>query len=154
MRLAPAIFFIIAPIAVAQGQVYSCTVTTASIKEPMLVTSEMRDKQLVQTWATGIKNTYEIVQNNFYGLVAVSTISEIVPGQTKPTVGVCGVAIDRKTHEIWITTIVIGMPPAANEPAHGNCLFTWPQTVHSSYPSGGSALGRVLMSPRQQIRQS
>ena len=75
MRLALAIPFIIASIAMAHGQIYSCTVTTRSIKNPMLVTLEIRDQQLIQTSATGIKNTYEIAQNNFYGLVAVSTIS-------------------------------------------------------------------------------
>jgi hypothetical protein len=118
----PAILLLISVVP-ARGQIWNCGLTMASDREPTLFTLEVRDKKLIQTLASGTKITYEIAQNNLYGLVAVSTISAIEAGQTKPTVGVSGIVIDRATKEFWITAIVAGFPPAANKPANGKCII-------------------------------
>ena len=103
-------------------ELWSCYVTTQSANEPMLVSLEAAGRRLIQTWASGTKHHYEIVRDNRYGLVAVSSISEIETGQTAPTVGVSAVVINRTSREVWLSTVIAGQPHEANEPAHGKCV--------------------------------
>lgn len=111
------------PITTARSsELWSCNVTSMIDQQPMLVTFEVHDKELIQTWATGMTFYYEIVQDNVYGLVALSSISQIESGQTKPTIGASAIVIGRMTKEVWISALVIGFRPEMNEPAHGPCI--------------------------------
>jgi hypothetical protein len=123
MRPAVAAIGLLLPITAAHSnELWSCNVTSVIDQQPMLVTFEVRDKELIQTWATGFKFYYQIVQDNIYGLVATSSISQIEPGQTKPTIGASAIVIGRKTKEVWISVLAIGSWPEMNEPAHGPCI--------------------------------
>ncbi len=65
---------------------------------------------------------FQVLQNNKYGLVGVSSISEIEPNQTSPTVGPMTIIIGKQTKEFWLTSAIVGQPAALNEPVHGTCI--------------------------------
>jgi hypothetical protein len=88
-----------------------------------LVRFEVSPPDLIETKS---HQRYPILQNNNYGIVATSSISEIEEGQKDPTVGAATVVINKGTGEFWWGTTIAGMVPLmareVNKPVHGKCL--------------------------------
>lgn len=122
--LVAAALALVLPIAAYANPMWSCSVSSSTIKTPFLVTFTINGSWLIQTGVADTKGRYDIIQNNLYGVVAVSSMSGILPGDTYPTVGLDAVIIGKKTNEVWMTGAYIGAPPGANEPGHGPCIFT------------------------------
>jgi len=68
------------------------------------------------------KKRYPILENNDYGLVAASPISQTEKGDKAPTVGVTTLVINKGTGEFWLSIILTGHGPAVNKPVQGKCL--------------------------------
>jgi hypothetical protein len=65
---------------------------------------------------------YRLLQNNEYGVVAVSSISEIEKDQVKATIGGTLVVIDKATGEFWWSTTMAHPPLVGlNQPVQGKC---------------------------------
>jgi hypothetical protein len=97
---------------------WTCTYADASAK-PVSLNFELSPPELVETASFHVH--YRILQNNDYGVVAASSISEIEPGHTQPTVGAVTVVINKGTGEFWLATTIAGQSAAAHQPVHGNC---------------------------------
>jgi len=89
----------------------------------MLVTFEVRGKELIERFETGIEATYDVTQNNKYGLVASSSISAIEPNETEPTIAASAVVINRAKKEVWLSFITSGRQSFVNDLSHGPCIF-------------------------------
>jgi hypothetical protein len=100
---------------------WTCTYKDSSAKEPTLVSYQLAGNDLTQVWPSGTTSSFQVVQNNEYGLVGISSISEVEPNQAEPTVGAFTVVINRQTKEFWLAT-TIAKQPALNEIVHGPCV--------------------------------
>jgi hypothetical protein len=109
--------FICATSASAEG--WTCTYLFSSGVQPTLIQFELSPPDLINT---KLHEHYRILQNNDYGLVAVSSIAEIEQGKQQPTVGAATVVIDKGTGEFWLATAIAGQPSDVNQPVHGTCL--------------------------------
>jgi hypothetical protein len=106
------------------NELWSYQTKSNAAKQPMLSTFEIIGKELIQTWATGIQATYEVTQNNAYGLVGLSSISALEPNQTAPTVGASAVVIHKPKKEVWLATVIAGQQSIVNDLSHGTCIQT------------------------------
>jgi hypothetical protein len=106
------------------NELWSCYVAKPSSKEPMLFSIEAKGREMIQTWASGTTARYSIAQNNRYGLVGFSSISEIEAGEVEPTVGASTVVINRSNKEIWLSTAIAGRQRIVNALDHGSCIFS------------------------------
>ncbi len=101
------------------AEVWSCSYRSVPDNRPVISRFEVSPPDLVEL---KFHQTYHIEQNNNYGIVATSAISEIEQGYTQPTVGVVSIVINKRTGEFWWVTAITGMPAAVNQPAHGRCI--------------------------------
>ena len=125
MRRAAALLALLLPVTAAHAnELWSCNVTSGPNDKPLLVTFEVRDNKLIQKWLSGSASDYDIAQNNDYGIVALSSISALEPGHSKPTVGARVVAISKTTKEVWLGAVPVGSSAEKNQPAHGPCIVT------------------------------
>lgn len=91
------------------GQDHEASLTRFEVSPPDLVETEFQKH-------------YRILENNDYGLVAASSISQIEKGDKTPTVGVTTVVINKGTGEFWLSIILAGQGQSVNHPVHGKCL--------------------------------
>lgn len=127
-RLAIVTFIILAawqPAARAD-EIWACTFVSKISKAPILIGYKVIGDELLETFGSGTQDRFKLLQNNRYGLVGVSSISEIEPGQTRPTVGGSMVVIDRVTREFWFATTITGQPAPLtkfiNQVGRGSCI--------------------------------
>jgi len=104
------------------GETWVCTFVPSFSKVPMLVSYRVERDRITQIWPSGEESQFQLLQNNKYGLIGVSSISEIEANQRSPTVGAMTVLIGKQTKEFWLTSVIVGQPVAANEPVHGTCI--------------------------------
>ena len=120
MRIIAALVFVVAAASNAQAEAWTCTGVMEGFKEAF------RRFVVLKTEVIEAKTNehYRLLQNNEYGLVATSSISEIEQGQDKPTVGASTVVIDKTTNEFRWETIIMGVAPlvGANTPVRGKCI--------------------------------
>jgi hypothetical protein len=93
-------------------ETWTCTFASSFLKQPMSVTYHLVNANLTQISSTGVSSNLQIMQNNQYGLVAISPISGIEQDQTTPTVGAITVVIEKQTKKFWLSTIVNDQPNA------------------------------------------
>jgi hypothetical protein len=93
-------------------ETWTCTFTPSFLKQPMSVTYHLVNNNLTQISPTGMSSGFQLMQNNQYGLVAISPIAEIEQDQTTPTVGAITVVIEKQTGKFWLSTIVNDQPNA------------------------------------------
>jgi hypothetical protein len=66
---------------------------------------------------------YQILQDNEYGIVAVSSISAIEQGQTQPTIGAVSIVINKRTFEaLWTTAWFDPTARGPSEIVRGACI--------------------------------
>jgi hypothetical protein len=102
-------------------EAWTCTYTLPSggtVSDPVLVRFEVSPPDVIDA---DTEEHYPILQNNDYGLVATSSISQIESGQKSPTVGAVSIVIDKGTGEFWWDTTIAGASRVANGAAHGTC---------------------------------
>jgi len=90
------------------------------VAKPVSLSFELSPPELVET--SVFHEHYRILENNDYGVVAVSSISKIELGHTQPTVGATTVVINKGTGEFWLAPAISGQPAIMNQPVRGNCL--------------------------------
>jgi hypothetical protein len=111
---------IIASLASAQAaEIWSCAYPSLANDRPTIKHYEVSSPDLIDV---EFHQIFHIEQNNEYGIVATSSISEIEQGQTQPTVGAVSIVINKGTGEFWWVTAIAGQPAAANQPVHGKCI--------------------------------
>jgi hypothetical protein len=93
-------------------ETWTCTFASSFLKQPMSVTYHLVNANLTQISSTGVSSNLQVMQNNQYGLVAISLISEIEQDQTTATVGAITVVIEKRTKKFWLSTIVNDQPNA------------------------------------------
>ena len=119
-----AVFFsFLLAISAHANELWSCQLADDLGNDAMRVTFEVSGKKLIQRWEAGIESDFDVAQNNQYGLVGLFSMSEIAPGETKPTVGASAVAINKNTKQVWMSTIIAGELSFANELSHGACVL-------------------------------
>jgi hypothetical protein len=116
VRIIAALVFVVAAASNAQAEAWTCTGVMDGFKEAFLRRFVVLKTEVIEH--------YRLLQNNEYGLVATSSISEIGQGQDKPTVGASTVVIDKTTNEFRWETIIMGVAPlvGANTPVRGKCI--------------------------------
>jgi hypothetical protein len=113
------LFAVIASTASARAESWACAFNYGSNNPPTLIRFQLAPPDLIET---SHGDHYRLLQNNEYGLVAVSSFSEIEKDQARPSVGGSLVVIDKATGEFWWST-TMAHPPAVglNQPVQGRC---------------------------------
>jgi hypothetical protein len=105
------------------AEAWTCTYTvpigSGTVSDPVLTRFEVSPPDLIEAKH---HHHYRILQNNDFGLVAASSISEIEEAQKDPTVGAFTVVINKRTGEFWLSTTIAGQAAVVNQPVHGKCL--------------------------------
>lgn len=96
---------------------WTCTYTLQNDK-PEFLHFALSPPDLVETALYG---HYRILENNNYGVIAASSISEIKQGEVSPTVGAITVVINKGSGEFWMASAIAGVDAAVNQPVHGQC---------------------------------
>ena len=121
MRIIAALVFVVAAASNAQAEAWTCTGVMEGFKEAFTRRFVVLKTEVIEAKTN---EHYWLLQNNEYGLIATSSISEIEQGQDKPTVGASTVVIDKTTNEFRWETIIMGVAPlvGANTPVRGKCI--------------------------------
>jgi hypothetical protein len=92
----------------------------------MLVSYQIAGDKLVMTGPSGTGLDFRVQKNNQFGIIAISSVSEIEPYQTSPTIGAMTVVLVRRTKEFWMATMITGGAPVSipdeNDIVHGTCI--------------------------------
>lgn len=86
---------------------------------PALLRFEVKSPHLIDIKSG---DSYRLIEDNVFGLVAAQSIARPEQGRQQPTVGVSILIIDKSTGEFWFGGIVAGQSAAANQPAQGTCI--------------------------------
>jgi hypothetical protein len=121
VRIIAALVFVVAAASKAQAEAWTCTGVMEGLKEAFLRRFVVLKTEVIEAKTN---EHYWLLQNNEYGLIATSSISEIEQGQDKPTVGASTIVIDKTTNEFRWETIIMGVAPlvGANTPVRGKCI--------------------------------
>ena len=102
----------------ARAESWTCTYKFGTVA-PNVVHFYLSPPDLIETKTN---ERYRVSENNGYGLVATSSISQIETGHQKATVGAATVVINKETGEFWWATAIAGQAVAVNQPVQGKCI--------------------------------
>jgi hypothetical protein len=87
----------------------------------VLAQYHLEGHDLVQKMPSGVTKHFKIIQNNRYGLIAISA-SAGAPQNNLPSVSATTVVIEKSSGDFWLTTTIGGEPGTLNQPIHGRCF--------------------------------
>ncbi len=68
-----------------------------------------------------IPESYRILQNNKYAVIATMAIAAIPPGHSKLSILSRTFVIDKSNGELLWSNLTLGEPDSMNKPIHGTC---------------------------------
>lgn len=68
-----------------------------------------------------IQESYRILQNNEYAVIATMAIAAIPPGHSKLSILSRTFVIDKSNGELLWSNLTLGEPDSVNKPVHGTC---------------------------------
>ena len=98
-------------------EVWRCAYTNTLTNEPTLVQYHAEARDLIETSGSTAVKHFKIIQDNRYGVIAISAIAG-------PSLNVSAttVTIEKLTGDFWLTTTIAGQEDSLNPSFHGSCF--------------------------------
>jgi hypothetical protein len=104
----------------ANAESWTCSFLISSTKTQAVASYAVSGNVLIETWANGTTERFRLIEHNEHGIVAISALAAVEPGQTTATVGFHAVAIDARTRQAWFAATSAGHGP--DEMDQGTCI--------------------------------
>jgi hypothetical protein len=108
------------PLAARAQDIWTCTWPGFSPDHrPVLTRFKVQGDFLIED--DPIQESYRILQNNEYAIIATMAIAAIPPGNSKLRILSRTFVIDKSNGDLLWSNLTLGEPDSANKPIHGTC---------------------------------